>query len=170
MKLDEQIYQKYKGYFNFYNQTYSWMKLYLLEYINERLEYEKVKQDFAYIDSFFKLPKELEKISEKEKEKAEEYVELFNDYLDKMNKSLTPYSVLHLFLATCALYVFQKEFEKHKYEIYVDGGLYYYQALNLNHINKLKVIFSKSYTMLDNEKRYIFINKELDIQADEKIE
>lgn len=170
-KLDGQIYQKYKGYFNFYNQTYSWMKLYLLEYINERFEYEKFKQDFAYIDNFFKLPKELEKISEKEKEKMEEYVELFNDYLDKMNKSLAPYSVqnlyeysvLHLFLATCALYVFQKEFEKHKYEIYADRGLYYYQALN-----KLKVIFSKSYTMFDDKKRYIFINKKLDIQADEK--
>lgn len=170
-KLDGQIYQKYKGYFNFYNQTYSWMKLYLLEYINERFEYERFKQDFAYIDNFFKLPKELEKISEKEKEKVEEYVELFNDYLDKMNKSLAPYSVqnlyeysvLHLFLATCALYVFQKEFEKHKYEIYADRGLYYYQALN-----KLKVIFSKSYTMFDDKKRYIFINKKLDIQADEK--
>lgn len=170
-KLDGQIYQKYKGYFNFYNQTYSWMKLYLLEYINERFEYERFKQDFAYIDNFFKLPKELEKISEKEKEKMEEYVELFNDYLDKMNKSLAPYSVqnlyeysvLHLFLATCALYVFQKEFEKHKYEIYADRGLYYYQALN-----KLKVIFSKSYTMFDDKKRYIFINKKLDIQADEK--
>lgn len=170
-KLDGQIYQKYKGYFNFYNQTYSWMKLYLLEYINERFEYERFKQDFAYIDNFFKLPKELEKISEKEKEKMEEYVELFNDYLDKMNKSLAPYSVqnlyeysvLHLFLVTCALYVFQKEFEKHKYEIYADRGLYYYQALN-----KLKVIFSKSYTMFDDKKRYIFINKKLDIQADEK--
>ncbi|EFN2942886.1 hypothetical protein HKV31_002051, partial [Campylobacter coli] len=93
---------------------YSWMKLYLLEHINERLEYEKVKQDFAYIDSFFKLPKELEEISEKEKEKVKEYVELFNDYLDNMNKSLVSYSVqnsyeysiLHLFLITCTLYVF----------------------------------------------------------------
>ncbi|ECZ6253658.1 hypothetical protein F8Z00_08830 [Campylobacter jejuni] len=85
VKLDGQIYQKYKGYFNFYNQTYSWVKLYLLEYINERLEYEKVKQDFAYIDSFFKLPKELEEISEKEKVKVKEYVELFNDYLDNIN-------------------------------------------------------------------------------------
>lgn len=83
VKLDGQIYQKYKRYFNFYNQTYSWMKLYLLEHINERLEYEKVKQDFAYIDSFFKLPKELEEISEKEKVK--EYVELFNNYLDNIN-------------------------------------------------------------------------------------
>ncbi|EOE6806835.1 hypothetical protein ACKSXX_001911, partial [Campylobacter jejuni] len=85
VKLDGQIYQKYKGYFNFYNQTYSWMKLYLLEHINERLEYEKVKQDFAYIDNFFKLPKELEEISEKEKEKVKEYVELFNNYLDNIN-------------------------------------------------------------------------------------
>ncbi|EPU1814166.1 hypothetical protein ACVU0Y_000641 [Campylobacter jejuni] len=89
VKLDGQIYQKYKGYFNFYNQTYSWMKLYLLEHINERLEYEKVKQDFAYIDSFFKLPKELEEISEKEKEKekekVKEKVELFNNYLDNIN-------------------------------------------------------------------------------------
>ncbi|EIZ7293451.1 hypothetical protein MQP99_001856, partial [Campylobacter jejuni] len=41
--------------------------------------------DFAYIDSFFKLPKELEEISEKEKEKVKEYVELFNNYLDNIN-------------------------------------------------------------------------------------
>ncbi|EAL0272070.1 hypothetical protein BVH42_07950 [Campylobacter lari] len=171
VKLDGQIYQKYKRYFNFYNQTLSWIGLDLLESVKQSVE-----QDFAYIDSFFKLPKELEEISEKEKEKTEEYIRLFNDYLDKMNKSLVSYSVqnsyeysiLHLFLITCTLYVFQKEFKKHKYEIYADRGLYYYQALNLNHINKLKVIFSKSYTMLDNEKRYIFINKELDIQADEK--
>lgn len=67
----------------FYNQTYSWINLYQLENINELLEYEEVKQDFAYIDGFFKLPKELEEISEKEK--VEEYIELFNDYLDNIN-------------------------------------------------------------------------------------
>ncbi len=131
MKLDGQIYQKYKGYFNFYNQTYSWMKLYLLEYINERFEYEKFKQDFAYIDNFFKLPKELEKISEKEKEKVEEYVELFNDYLDKINfrydqiqsnlnseplmfktyenVDFKKYSPLTVVLLTLTLYVLQKD-------------------------------------------------------------
>lgn len=130
-KLDGQIYQKYKGYFNFYNQTYSWMKLYLLEYINERFEYEKFKQDFAYIDNFFKLPKELEKISEKEKEKVEEYVELFNDYLDKINfrydqiqffldseplmfktyenVDFKKYSPLTVVLLTLTLYVLQKD-------------------------------------------------------------
>lgn len=129
VKLDGQIYQKYKGYFNFYNQTYSWMKLYLLEYINERFEYEKFKQDFAYIDNFFKLPKELEKISEKEKEKVEEYVELFNDYLDKFNShydlmqiintepfvskhkdiDFKKYSPLTVVLLTLTLYVLQKD-------------------------------------------------------------
>ncbi|XUP89733.1 hypothetical protein B6658_009930 (plasmid) [Campylobacter coli] len=130
VKLDGQIYQKYKGYFNFYNQTYSWMKLYLLEYINERLEYEKVKQDFAYIDSFFKLPKELEEISEKEKVKVKEYVELFNDYLDNINScydqiqffleldssisktyenvDFKKYSPLTVVLLTLTLYVLQK--------------------------------------------------------------
>ncbi|EAI1082031.1 hypothetical protein E1O38_09010, partial [Campylobacter coli] len=131
VKLDGQIYQKYKGYFNFYNQTYSWMKLYLLEYINERLEYEKVKQDFAYIDSFFKLPKELEEISEKEKVKVKEYVELFNDYLDNINScydqiqffleldssisktyenvDFKKYSPLTVVLLTLTLYVLQKD-------------------------------------------------------------
>ncbi|EPN0176498.1 hypothetical protein ACTTYD_001712 [Campylobacter jejuni] len=132
-KLDGQIYQKYKEYFNFYNQTYSWVKLYLLEYINERLEYEKVKQDFAYIDSFFKLPKELEEISEKEKEKekVEEYVELFNNYLDNINSrydqiqffleldssisktyenvDFKKYSPLTVVLLTLTLYVLQKD-------------------------------------------------------------
>ncbi|EJP6849212.1 hypothetical protein NY610_001706 [Campylobacter jejuni] len=131
VKLDGQIYQKYKGYFNFYNQTYSWMKLYLLEHINERLEYEKVKQDFAYIDSFFKLPKELEEISEKEKEKVKEYVELFNNYLDNINSrydqtqsnlnskplmfktyenvDFKKYSPLTVVLLTLTLYVLQKD-------------------------------------------------------------
>nr|WP_251820978.1 hypothetical protein [Campylobacter jejuni] len=129
VKLDGQIYQKYKGYFNFYNQTYSWVKLYLLEYINERLEYEKVKQDFAYIDSFFKLPKELEEISEKEK--VEEYVKLFNNYLDNINSrydqiqsnlnseplmfkiyenvDFKKYSPLTVVLLTLTLYVLQKD-------------------------------------------------------------
>ncbi|EAL4453036.1 hypothetical protein DNT44_07480 [Campylobacter jejuni] len=129
VKLDGQIYQKYKGYFNFYNQTYSWMKLYLLEHINERLEYEKVKQDFAYIDNFFKLPKELEEISEKEKEK--EYIRLFNDYLDNINSrynqiqsnlnseplmfktyenvDFKKYSPLTVVLLTLTLYVLQKD-------------------------------------------------------------
>ncbi|ARJ56082.1 hypothetical protein [Campylobacter cuniculorum] len=169
VKLDGQIYQQYKEYFNFYNQTYPWLKFYSLECINELLKYEEYKQDFAYIDSFFKSPKELEEISKKEKEKAEEYVRLFNDYLDNINKSLSPYSVqnlyeysvLHLFLITCAFYVFQKEFEKHEYEIYTDRGLYYYQAFNLDHMNKLKVILVESYIMLDDKKIYIFLSKEL---------
>lgn len=129
VKLDGQIYQKYKRYFNFYNQTYSWMKLYLLEHINERLEYEKVKQDFAYIDNFFKLPKELEEISEKEKVK--EYIRLFNDYLDNINSrynqiqsnlnskplmfktyenvDFKKYSPLTVVLLTLTLYVLQKD-------------------------------------------------------------
>ncbi|EMC4115815.1 hypothetical protein VEI09_001795, partial [Campylobacter jejuni] len=111
--------------------TYSWMKLYLLEHINERLEYEKVKQDFAYIDSFFKLPKELEEISEKEKEKVKEYVELFNNYLDNINSrydqtqsnlnskplmfktyenvDFKKYSPLTVVLLTLTLYVLQKD-------------------------------------------------------------
>ncbi|EJY7441154.1 hypothetical protein OHE49_001944, partial [Campylobacter coli] len=103
----------------------------LLEHINERLEYEKVKQDFAYIDSFFKLPKELEEISEKEKEKVEEYVELFNNYLDNINSrydqiqffleldssisktyenvDFKKYSPLTVVLLTLTLYVLQKD-------------------------------------------------------------
>lgn len=131
VKLDGRIYQKYKGYFDFYNQTYSWAKPYLLEYMDELFEYEKVKQDFAYIDSFFKLPKELEEISEKEKEKAEEYVELFNDYLDNINfcydqiqsilisepsmftlyesVDFKKYSPLTVVLLTLTLYVLQKD-------------------------------------------------------------
>nr|WP_223208498.1 hypothetical protein [Campylobacter coli] len=107
------------------------MKLYLLEHINERLEYEKVKQDFAYIDNFFKLPKELEEISEKEKEKAEEYIRLFNNYLDNINSrcdqiqsnlnseplmfkiyenvDFKKYSPLTVVLLTLTLYVLQKD-------------------------------------------------------------
>ncbi|MCV3377873.1 hypothetical protein L8V79_08155, partial [Campylobacter sp. IFREMER_LSEM_CL2194] len=80
VKLDGQIYQKYKRYFNFYNQTLSWIGLDLLESVKQSVE-----QDFAYIDSFFKLPKELEEISEKEKEKVKEYIGLFNNYLDNIN-------------------------------------------------------------------------------------
>ncbi|TEX99674.1 hypothetical protein [Campylobacter sp. US33a] len=129
VKLDGQIYQKYKGYFEFYNQTSSWAKLYSPKYIGKQLEYEKAKQKFAYIDNFFKLPKELEEISKKEKEKTEVYVELFNDYLDKFNShydlmqiintepfvskhediDFKKYSSLTVVLLTLTLHVLQKD-------------------------------------------------------------
>ncbi|HEC1783518.1 TPA: hypothetical protein R1737_001594, partial [Campylobacter lari] len=126
VKLDGQIYQKYKRYFNFYNQTLSWIGLDLLESVKQSVE-----QDFAYIDSFFKLPKELEEISEKEKEKVKEYIGLFNNYLDNINSyydqmqfflELDPsisktyenvdfkkYSPLTVVLLTLTLYVLQKD-------------------------------------------------------------
>lgn len=189
VKLDGQIYQKYKGYFNFYNQTYSWMKLYLLEHINERLEYEKVKQDFAYIDSFFKLPKELEEISEKEKEKVEEYVELFNNYLDNINSrydqtqsnlnsetlmfktyenvDFKKYSPLTVVLLTLTLYVLQKDLAfTQEYSL----GYKLFQA-NIGNYQKIKIpnYFNEyiSFTpddiyFYDNDKKiYIFLSKEL---------
>ncbi|EJH9427466.1 hypothetical protein NF836_001768, partial [Campylobacter jejuni] len=189
VKLDGQIYQKYKGYFNFYNQTYSWMKLYLLEHINERLEYEKVKQDFAYIDSFFKLPKELEEISEKEKEKVKEYVELFNNYLDNINSrydqtqsnlnskplmfktyenvDFKKYSPLTVVLLTLTLYVLQKDLAfTQEYSL----GYKLFQA-NIGNYQKIKIpnYFNEyiSFTpddiyFYDNDKKiYIFLSKEL---------
>lgn len=126
VKLDGQIYQKYKRYFNFYNQPYSWLLFDLLESTKQSVE-----QDFAYIDSFFKLPKELEEISEKEKEKVKEYIGLFNNYLDNINSDydqmqffleLDPsisktyenvdfkkYSPLTVVLLTLTLYVLQKD-------------------------------------------------------------
>ncbi|ECL6577417.1 TPA: hypothetical protein R0M13_000158 [Campylobacter jejuni] len=126
VKLDGQIYQKYKEYFDFYNQTLSWIGLDLLERVKQ-----SIKQDFAYIDSFFKLPKELEEIREKEKEKVEEYVELFNNYLDNINSrydqiqffleldssisktyenvDFKKYSPLTVVLLTLTLYVLQKD-------------------------------------------------------------
>ncbi|WP_410708391.1 hypothetical protein UPTC5084_00906 [Campylobacter lari] len=126
VKLDGQIYQKYKRYFNFYNQPYSRLLFDLLESTKQSVE-----QDFAYIDSFFKLPKELEEISEKEKEKVKEYIGLFNNYLDNINSDydqmqffleLEPsisktyenvdfkkYSPLTVVLLTLTLYVLQKD-------------------------------------------------------------
>ncbi|MCR6577836.1 hypothetical protein CINS5955_00010 [Campylobacter insulaenigrae] len=126
VKLNGQIYQEYKEYFDFYNQTLSWIGLDLLERVKQ-----SIKQDFAYIDSFFKLPKELEEISEKEKEKIEEYVGLFNNYLDNINSSydqiqsnlnseplmfkiyenvdFKKYSPLTVVLLTLTLYVLQKD-------------------------------------------------------------
>ncbi|EMU8581396.1 hypothetical protein AAA613_001690 [Campylobacter jejuni] len=126
VKLDGQIYQEYKEYFDFYNQTLSWIGLDLLESTKQSVE-----QDFAYIDSFFKLPKELEEISEKEKVKVKEYIGLFNNYLDNINSyydqmqfflELEPsisktyenvdfkkYSPLTVVLLTLTLYVLQKD-------------------------------------------------------------
>ncbi|WP_257929848.1 hypothetical protein UPTC5117_00922 [Campylobacter lari] len=126
VKLDGQIYQKYKRYFNFYNQPYSRLLFDLLESTKQSVE-----QDFAYIDSFFKLPKELEEISEKEKVKVKEYIGLFNNYLDNINSDydqmqffleLDPsisktyenvdfkkYSPLTVVLLTLTLYVLQKD-------------------------------------------------------------
>ncbi|EMC4544828.1 hypothetical protein VEP31_001753 [Campylobacter jejuni] len=126
VKLDGQIYQEYKEYFDFYNQTLSWIGLDLLESTKQSVE-----QDFAYIDSFFKLPKELEEISEKEKVKVKEYIELFNNYLDNINSyydqmqfflelessisktyenvDFKKYSPLTVVLLTLTLYVLQKD-------------------------------------------------------------
>ncbi len=126
VKLDGQIYQKYKRYFNFYNQPYSRLLFDLLESTKQSVE-----QDFAYIDSFFKLPKELEEISEKEKEKVKEYIGLFNNYLDNINSDYNQmqfflelessisktyenvdfkkYSPLTVVLLTLTLYVLQKD-------------------------------------------------------------
>lgn len=189
MKLDGQIYQKYKGYFNFYNQTYSWMKLYLLEHINERLEYEKVKQDFAYIDSFFKLPKELEEISEKEKEKVKEYVELFNNYLDNINSrydqtqsnlnsetlmfktyenvDFKKYSPLTVVLLTLTLYVLQKDLAFTQeyslgYKLF-QANIGNYQKIKIpNYFNEYISFIPDDIYFYDNDKKiYIFLSKEL---------
>ncbi|EAL4710704.1 hypothetical protein DOZ96_09085, partial [Campylobacter jejuni] len=189
VKLDGQIYQKYKGYFNFYNQTYSWVKLYLLEYINERLEYEKVKQDFAYIDSFFKLPKELEEISEKEKEKVEEYVELFNNYLDNINSrydqiqsnlnsetlmfktyenvDFKKYSPLTVVLLTLTLYVLQKDLAFTQeyslgYKLF-QANIGNYQRIKIpNYFNEYISFIPDDIYFYDNDKKiYIFLSKEL---------
>ncbi|HID0747440.1 TPA: hypothetical protein R1671_001673 [Campylobacter jejuni] len=189
VKLDGQIYQKYKGYFNFYNQTYSWVKLYLLEYINEQLEYEKVKQDFAYIDSFFKLPKELEEISEKEKEKVEEYVELFNNYLDNINSrydqiqsnlnsetlmfktyenvDFKKYSPLTVVLLTLTLYVLQKDLAFTQeyslgYKLF-QANIGNYQRIKIpNYFNEYISFIPDDIYFYDNDKKiYIFLSKEL---------
>ncbi|EJO0392535.1 hypothetical protein NQ376_001763, partial [Campylobacter jejuni] len=189
VKLDGQIYQKYKGYFNFYNQTYSWMKLYLLEHINERLEYEKVKQDFAYIDSFFKLPKELEEISEKEKEKVKEYVELFNNYLDNINSrydqtqsnlnskplmfktyenvDFKKYSPLTVVLLTLTLYVLQKDLAFTQeyslgYKLF-QANIGNYQKIKIpNYFNEYISFIPDDIYFYDNDKKiYIFLSKEL---------
>lgn len=126
VKLDGQIYQEYKEYFDFYNQTLSWIGLDLLESTKQSVE-----QDFAYIDSFFKLPKELEEISEKVKVKVKEYIGLFNNYLDNINSyydqmqfflelessisktyenvDFKKYSPLTVVLLTLTLYVLQKD-------------------------------------------------------------
>ncbi|EAI2504106.1 hypothetical protein E2Z33_03860 [Campylobacter jejuni] len=189
VKLDGQIYQKYKGYFNFYNQTYSWMKLYLLEHINERLEYEKVKQDFAYIDNFFKLPKELEEISEKEKEKVKEYVELFNNYLDNINSrydqtqsnlnskplmfktyenvDFKKYSPLTVVLLTLTLYVLQKDLAFTQeyslgYKLF-QANIGNYQKIKIpNYFNEYISFIPDDIYFYDNDKKiYIFLSKEL---------
>ncbi|EMF8749665.1 hypothetical protein I8899_01665 [Campylobacter jejuni] len=189
VKLDGQIYQKYKGYFNFYNQTYSWVKLYLLEYINERLEYEKVKQDFAYIDSFFKLPKELEEISEKEKEKVKEYVELFNNYLDNINSrydqtqsnlnskplmfktyenvDFKKYSPLTVVLLTLTLCVLQKDLAFTQeyslgYKLF-QANIGNYQKIKIpNYFNEYISFIPDDIYFYDNDKKiYIFLSKEL---------
>ncbi|RTH91737.1 hypothetical protein [Campylobacter jejuni] len=189
VKLDGQIYQKYKGYFNFYNQTYSWMKLYLLEHINERLEYEKVKQDFAYIDNFFKLPKELEEISEKEKEKVKEYIRLFNDYLDNINSrynqiqsnlnskplmfktyenvDFKKYSPLTVVLLTLTLYVLQKDLAFTQeyslgYKLF-QANIGNYQKIKIpNYFNEYISFIPDDIYFYDNDKKiYIFLSKEL---------
>ncbi|ARJ56685.1 hypothetical protein [Campylobacter cuniculorum] len=185
VKLDGQIYQQYKEYFNFYNQTYSWLKFYSLECINESLKYKEYKQDFAYIDSFFKSPKELEEISKKEKAKAEEYVRLFNDYLDNINSyydqiqsnlDFKKYSPLTVVLLTLTLYVLQKdlaftqEYSPGVKNIVIPNLDYGDEVISLNY-QRIKIPnYFKKYILFipddiyfyDNDKKiYIFLSKEL---------
>ncbi|HEH5557814.1 TPA: hypothetical protein SHD95_001853 [Campylobacter coli] len=184
VKLDGQIYQKYKGYFNFYNQTLSWIGLDLLESTKQSVE-----QDFAYIDSFFKLPKELEEISEKEKVKVKEYIGLFNNYLDNINSyydqmqfflELEPsisktyenvdfkkYSPLTVVLLTLTLYVLQKDLASTQeyslgYKLF-QANIGNYQKIKIpNYFNEYISFIPDDIYFYDNDKKiYIFLSKEL---------
>lgn len=126
------------------------------------LDCSKVEAECSYINSFFRLPKEIEEITEKEKENVEKYIKTFQDYLDNINNSLSPffvkkeyeYPILSLFLTVSALYVFQKELKDYKYFIDTDRTVYFYQTFGFNYNNKLRVIFSQSYIMLDEKNIY----------------
>ncbi|MCR6571516.1 hypothetical protein, partial [Campylobacter insulaenigrae] len=181
VKLDGQIYQEYKEYFDFYNQTLSWIGLDLLERVKQ-----SIKQDFAYIDSFFKLPKELEEISEKEKEKIEEYVGLFNNYLDNINSSydqiqsnlnseplmfkiyenvdFKKYSPLTVVLLTLTLYVLQKdlaftqEYSLGVKNIVIPNLDYGDKEISLNY-QKIKIPnYSKEYILFIPDDIYFYDN------------
>ncbi|HEH4432299.1 TPA: hypothetical protein SG258_001678, partial [Campylobacter jejuni] len=151
--------------------------------------YEKVKQDFAYIDSFFKLPKELEEISEKEKEKVKEYVELFNNYLDNINSrydqtqsnlnskplmfktyenvDFKKYSPLTVVLLTLTLYVLQKDLAFTQeyslgYKLF-QANIGNYQKIKIpNYFNEYISFIPDDIYFYDNDKKiYIFLSKEL---------
>ncbi|EOH5198198.1 hypothetical protein ACL9M9_001940, partial [Campylobacter jejuni] len=150
---------------------------------------EKVKQDFAYIDSFFKLPKELEEISEKEKEKVKEYVELFNNYLDNINSrydqtqsnlnskplmfktyenvDFKKYSPLTVVLLTLTLYVLQKDLAFTQeyslgYKLF-QANIGNYQKIKIpNYFNEYISFIPDDIYFYDNDKKiYIFLSKEL---------
>ncbi|EMS9060716.1 hypothetical protein WLF53_001818, partial [Campylobacter jejuni] len=138
---------------------------------------------------FFKLPKELEEISEKEKEKVKEYVELFNNYLDNINSrydqtqsnlnskplmfktyenvDFKKYSPLTVVLLTLTLYVLQKDLAFTQeyslgYKLF-QANIGNYQKIKIpNYFNEYISFIPDDIYFYDNDKKiYIFLSKEL---------
>ncbi|EAK6713386.1 hypothetical protein CNS65_08845, partial [Campylobacter jejuni] len=136
-----------------------------------------------------KLPKELEEISEKEKEKVKEYVELFNNYLDNINSrydqtqsnlnskplmfktyenvDFKKYSPLTVVLLTLTLYVLQKDLAFTQeyslgYKLF-QANIGNYQKIKIpNYFNEYISFIPDDIYFYDNDKKiYIFLSKEL---------
>ncbi|HEC1684724.1 TPA: hypothetical protein R1607_001852, partial [Campylobacter jejuni] len=134
-------------------------------------------------------PKELEEISEKEKEKVEEYVELFNNYLDNINSrydqiqsnlnsetlmfktyenvDFKKYSPLTVVLLTLTLYVLQKDLAFTQeyslgYKLF-QANIGNYQRIKIpNYFNEYISFIPDDIYFYDNDKKiYIFLSKEL---------
>ncbi|EJE1615464.1 hypothetical protein M4G33_001817, partial [Campylobacter jejuni] len=135
------------------------------------------------------LPKELEEISEKEKEKVKEYVELFNNYLDNINSrydqtqsnlnskplmfktyenvDFKKYSPLTVVLLTLTLYVLQKDLAFTQeyslgYKLF-QANIGNYQKIKIpNYFNEYISFIPDDIYFYDNDKKiYIFLSKEL---------
>lgn len=135
------------------------------------------------------MPKELEEISEKEKEKVKEYVELFNNYLDNINSrydqtqsnlnskplmfktyenvDFKKYSPLTVVLLTLTLYVLQKDLAFTQeyslgYKLF-QANIGNYQKIKIpNYFNEYISFIPDDIYFYDNDKKiYIFLSKEL---------
>ncbi|TQR53301.1 hypothetical protein [Campylobacter troglodytis] len=171
VKLQDRAYKNYKK----YNVTVP--TSYYLE-LNKALNppnlhiYEQEINNTAYLNSFFKLPKEIEEISFKEKEQAKAYFKAFQSYLNALSKQEAKqeheYPLFNLFFISLCLYVFNKEFQgANKYKITSQRGIYFYQSIELSHIDLLTVMHVHSYYLdKDGNKIYVFLNKELNANKD----
>nr|WP_245892652.1 hypothetical protein [Helicobacter valdiviensis] len=165
IKLEGRLYEAYKAYLEdkkVFGWFYSWTK----PFEDFRGLYQ---EDLNYLDSFFRMPSELEDITKTEKSYIEGYLKTFGKYLDDINKTAInthrdcyEYSALSLFLIASTLFVVSREFSfNYEQSIDIFPINEVYQILGSNNNGTLKIIRKNSYIKIDGKTFYIFLSRGL---------